>query len=427
MNILLFMENTHQGGLDTFVVNLVRAWPHASDSFCVLANARHPGLDDLRARLRGRAEVAAHGAPAYVDLVLGAAAGSVAARLRRLLSPLLRVCYLVRGAARLRQIFVERRVERLVIVSGGYPGGDTCLAATLAWSCDGGGRHPLVFNIHNLARSAPAWNLPARLWEWWMDRRIARAARAVVAVSHACAASLQRRVQLWRRAPVTYIHNGTEDLTSADQPPSAGEREAVRIECGFDAQALLCIMLATYEPRKGHLFLFDAFTRVLERVPQARLLVCGSGTDAERTRITAECEARGLMGVVCLQGFRSDALRLLAAADLLVVPSQGFESFGLSCVEAMVRQVPVVATRIGGLPEVVVDEDGGYVVAHDDIAALAARMTDLLADPELRRAQGARGRQRYERLFRAQRMAAQYAELLNQGKLPAHGLVNPAR
>ena len=96
--------------------------------------------------------------------------------------------------------------------------------------------------------------------------------------------------------------------------------------------------------------------------------------------------------VVRLEGFRSDAMRLLAAADLLVVPSQSFESFGLTCVEAMVRQVPVVATRIGGLPEVVVDEDGGYVVAHDDTAALAARMTDLLADPKLRRAQGARMR-----------------------------------
>lgn len=425
MNILLFMENTHQGGLDTFIVNLIRAWPDADDTFCVLANARHPGLDDLRSRLRGRAEVAAHGVPAYVDLVLGTRAGSALAQLRRLISPLLRAFCLVRGASRLRRIFVERRFERLMIVSGGYPGGDTCLAAALAWSLGGGQRHPLVLNVHNLARSASAWNLPARLWERWMDRRIARAAGAVVAVSHACAASLKLRAQIWQRAPVTYIHNGIEDQSCADQPPSAAARDAVRIECGFDAQALLCVMLATYEPRKGHVFLLDAFVQVLQRLPQARLLVCGSGTDAERARLAAECDARGLSGKVCLQGFRSDAMRLLASADLLVVPSQSFESFGLTCVEAMVRRVPVVATRIGGLPEVMVDEEGGYVVAYDDAAAFAARMTALLADPVLRRAQGERGRQRYERLFRAPRMATQYAELLNQGKLPVHGRVNP--
>ena len=185
-------------------------------------------------------------------------------------------------------------------------------------------------------------------------------------------------------------------------------------------------MLATYEPRKGHVFLFDAFAQVLQRVPQARLLVCGSGTDAERARLAAECDARGLATKVRLQGFRPDALRLLAAADLLVVPSQSFESFGLTCVEAMVRRVPVVATRTGGLPEVVANDEGGYVVAHDDASAFAARMTDLLVDPILRRAQGERGRHRYERLFRAPRMAAQYAELLNQGKLAVHGRVNPA-
>ena len=425
MNILLFMENTHQGGLDTFVVNLIRAWPEAGDTFCVLANARHPGLDDLRSRLHGRAEVAAHGAPAYVDLVLSTGAGSALAQLRRLISPLLRAYCLVRGVSSLQRVFAARKAERLMIVSGGYPGGDSCLAAALAWSRSGRQRHPLLLNVHNLARCAPAWNLPARLWERWMDRRIARAAAAVVAVSHACAAALQLRAQIWQRAPVTYIHNGIEDHASADQPPSAVAREAVRIECGFDAQALLCIMLATYELRKGHRFLLDAFTQVLQRVPQARLLVCGSGTDAERARLAAECDARGLAGKVRLQGFRSDALRLLAAADLLVVPSQSFESFGLTCVEAMVRRVPVVATRTGGLPEVVVDEEGGYVVAHDDAAAFAARMTALLADPVLRRVQGERGRHRYERLFRAQRMAAQYAELLNQGKLPVHGRVNP--
>ena len=425
MNILLFMENTHQGGLDTFVVNLVRAWPDADDTFCVLANARHPGLDDLRSRLRGRAEVVAHGVPAYVDLVLRTRAGSALAQLRRLMSPGLRAYCLVRGVACLQRIFGERRAERLMIVSGGYPGGDSCLAAALAWSRSGSQRHPLMLNVHNLARCAPAWNLPARLWERWMDRRIARAAGAVVAVSHACAASLELRAQIWQRVPVTYIHNGIEDHASTDQPPTAVAREAVRIECGFDAQALLCIMLATYELRKGHLFQLNAFMQVLQRLPQARLLVCGSGSDAERARLAAECDARGLAGKVRLQGFRSDAMRLLAAADLLVVPSQSFESFGLTCVEAMVRRVPVVATRTGGLPEVVLDEEGGYVVAHDDAAAFAARMTALLADPVLRRVQGERGRQRYERLFRAQGMAAQYAELLNQGKLPVHGRVNP--
>ena len=143
MRILLFTENTHKGGLDTFLVSLILAWPNGGDEFCVLTNARHPGLSDLRARLEGRAEVLAHGAPAYVDLLLNLSPGLT--WLRRLFSPLLRTLYLWRGTRRLAIVFDIRAADRLMIVSGGYPGGDSCLAAALAWR-DHGRRPPLVFN-----------------------------------------------------------------------------------------------------------------------------------------------------------------------------------------------------------------------------------------------------------------------------------------
>ncbi len=422
MRLLLFTENTHKGGLDTFLVSLILAWPKRDDQFLVLTNARHPGLGELVVRLKGRAEVVAHGAPAYVDFLLGASLRFQ--WMRQLLSPLLRAIYLLRGTRSLAGVFESRAADRLMIVSGGYPGGDSCLAAALAWNRRGG-RQPLVFNVHNLARRAPSWNWPARFFAGWMDRRISSAASSVVAVSEACARSLKLRGVLWENALVTYIHNGIS--LDADGTSNARQaREAVRLASGFETGAPLCIMLATYERRKGHEFLLDVFLLVLSRVPDARLLICGFGTDAERSRLQAQIANRGLTGKVRLEGFRDDAMQLLLGADLLAVPSQSFESFGLTCVEAMARRVPVIATSIGGLAEVLADGDGGYLLAPDDVAGFAACMISLLGDPELRRAQGEKGRRRVERLFQDRRMAMQYADLLIEGKLPFHGQINRA-
>ena len=424
MKILLFTENTHKGGLDSFIVNLVRAWPNADDEFCVLVNALHPGLGELRLQLLGRAQVAAHGAPAYVDLVLRAS--SRWTWLRRLVALPLRASYLVRGIRSLEKTFSETGADRMMIVSGGYPGGDTCLSAVLAWS-RGGLRPPPTLSVHNLARRAPFWNLPASCWEYWMDRRITKEVGTVVAVSRACAHSMRIRPVLWGGAPITFIFNGVEEIQGGTNTgPSAPERDSIRKEFGFDADAPVCIMLATYEARKGHEFLFDVFCQVLRVVPSARLIVCGFGIDAEYRRIMFERDRRGLSRQVILEGFRLDAMRLLAATDLLAVPSQSFESFGLTCIEAMARRVPVLATNVGGLPEVVVDGDGGYVIEHNDVVGFAACMTALLNDPELRRQQGEKGRRRFERLFRAPQMALQYANLLIEGKLPVYGRINQA-
>jgi spore coat protein SA len=105
--------------------------------------------------------------------------------------------------------------------------------------------------------------------------------------------------------------------------------------------------------------------------------------------------------------------------DVLVVPSQAFESFGLTCVEAMAAGVPVVATRVGGLAEVVEDGDGGYCVDRDDVAGFADRVALLLENNELRREQAVRGKQRYAQLFTADRMAQQYAAMIENPEISA--------
>jgi glycosyltransferase involved in cell wall biosynthesis len=171
-------------------------------------------------------------------------------------------------------------------------------------------------------------------------------------------------------------------------------------------------MLGTYEARKGHEFLLDAFLKVVDSVPAARLLICGFGYSAEVKRVRQAVHARGLDHQVVLEGFREDVPDLIAASSIMLVPSQFCEPFGLTITEAMSHGVPVIASRVGGVPEVLQDDQGGYLVAPDDVNGMADKIVKLLSNEELRREQGKRGKARFNESFRAERMAASYAALL---------------
>lgn len=208
---------------------------------------------------------------------------------------------------------------------------------------------------------------------------------------------------------VTWIYNGVSAPTTAPE-----FQPAFREELKIPPNSPLCLMLATYEKRKGHNFLFQAFRDVVREMPEARLVVCGFGYPHEIESARRLVEFHDLSSHVTLEGFRLDGRAILAQVDLLLVPSQAYESFGLTSVEAMASRVPVIATRVGGIPEVVVEGEGGFLVDPKDVRSFADCILRLLRQPELRREQGQRGYERYRRLFSAERMATEYARIVHE-------------
>jgi len=171
-------------------------------------------------------------------------------------------------------------------------------------------------------------------------------------------------------------------------------------------------MLGTYESRKGHEFLLDSFVEVVKHIPSARLIICGFGYPAEVERVREAVKSRDLGHNALLEGFREDVPCLIAASMVVVVPSQSNESFGLTIVEAMSHGVPVIATAIGGIPEILVNGRGGYLVAPNDVLGMAELIKQLLSNRALREEQGRYGKQCFEENFRAEKMARKYAKLL---------------
>ena len=166
-----------------------------------------------------------------------------------------------------------------------------------------------------------------------------------------------------------------------------------------DNELPVVLCAARLHEQKGHRFLIDA----IPAVPNARFVFAGGGP--ERGALEAQSRALGVAERVLFLGARSDVPALLRGCDVFVLPSL-YEGLPLAVLEAMASRKPVVATRIGGTDETVVDGKTGFLVPVRDPSALAAAINALLEDPERARAMGAAGRARVARQFSSKRIVA---------------------
>lgn len=202
---------------------------------------------------------------------------------------------------------------------------------------------------------------------------------------------------------VRVIHNGIV----TGPPPSAAERHQMRRMLGLDDDAFIVMTIARLDPVKDFGVLIEAFARARRRVPRACLIIVGDGP--ERSRLTAMAADADLGTSVIFLGYRHDSRRLLAAADLFV-NSSITEGVSLTILEAMASGVPVVATNVGGTPEVI-DQTSGVLVQSRHPKELSAAIAGLAADAPRRIALAAAARQRVEARFTMERMINDYARL----------------
>lgn len=215
---------------------------------------------------------------------------------------------------------------------------------------------------------------------------------------------------------VTIIHSSI-DLARFSGGGSHGAE--VRSELGIPAAAPVIGNVAALAWHKGQTDLIAAMPSILRSRPDVRLVVVGGGD--EREALVRQTEALGLGGRVVFTGVRTDVPRLLAAFDVFCMSSH-LEGLCNSVLEAFAMKVPVVATRAGGLPEIVEHERTGLLVPARDPEALAAGILRMLADPAL----AARTREEGHRLVHARfgvdymvdRTAELYARLTGLSAIP---------
>jgi glycosyltransferase involved in cell wall biosynthesis len=258
--------------------------------------------------------------------------------------------------------------------------------------------------VVSVSRGWTGENLKVRCYEA-MDRVHLRFMDRVVCVSGRQAEKVRQAGVAPERVRV--IRNAARLRAFSDPDPAAGER--LRELAGGDGPIVLAA--GRLSPEKGFDTLVEATARLTHAVPTARVTLFGEGP--ERPRLERRAAELGIRDRFVMPGFRDDLDALLPWADVLVLPSltEGLPNVAL---EASAAGVPVVASAVGGTPEVVVNGQTGFLVPPGDPTALAGRIGDLLVRPDWARAFGTAGRQRMEEHFSFEGQARAYRSLFDE-------------
>lgn len=192
-----------------------------------------------------------------------------------------------------------------------------------------------------------------------------------------------------------------------------GDRADIRSQLGYDEEALVVGIVGRLSPEKGHKVFLRALARARRQEPRLRGLIVGNGQ--ERDTLAAESKALGLESACRFTGHVTKPASYYQAMDIQAMPSFT-EGMPNAALEGMFMGLPLIATRVGGIPEVVVEGETGLLIPCGNEKALSGAMLALAASPERRAALGRAGRERIRACFsprvRVRQILDLYAEML---------------
>lgn len=207
----------------------------------------------------------------------------------------------------------------------------------------------------------------------------------IVAVSEAVKKSIEKELWLPPKK-ITVIYNSAPDMSSRINR----SREDIRRSLGFGQDDFVVGGLGRLERYKGYHILLDAISRIRRDDPRCRCIIVGDGP--MMAPLKEQTQRLGIAKDVLFTGFRSDVAELIWAMDVVVQPSVLREGLPLAMAEAASLSRPLIATNVGGNPEIVSDGINGSLVAAGDIEALAGRVAHLMKDPSAARRMGENSR-----------------------------------
>lgn len=224
-----------------------------------------------------------------------------------------------------------------------------------------------------------------------------------------CIAISKQRISLMQNqlgiAPdkITLIHGGVDLAAVKD----SGDKAAAKAKLGLNPNGHLLLSLGHLGEIKGHDYTLAALVKVISRFPDVHLYIGGDGQPEDYHRLRELIQRYGLEDHVTMLGEVTNAFELMAVCDVFVQPSLE-EAFGLVFIEAGAHGKPTVATEVGGIPDIIVDNETGILVPPGDSSALAAAIIKMLENPEWTRELGKNARERIVNNFSIEKMADNY-------------------
>jgi glycosyltransferase involved in cell wall biosynthesis len=293
--------------------------------------------------------------------------------------------------ARLVRLFRRRRIDAIVTVGAGDRMFWGRLAARRA-------RVPIVIS----ALHSTGW--PDRIGR--LNRMLTPLTDAFVGVATSHGTYLTEK-EGFPAERVVVIHNGVDTERFVPRPPERSRLE----QLGIPRDAKTVGLVAVLRPEKNHELFLRAASLVRKQIPEAHFMLVGDGPErAALERLTAEL---GIGSRVHFLGARRDVPELLPLLDVFALTSK-IEASPVSILEAQACGVPVVATRVGSIPESVIDGETGLLVASEDVDGMAAAITRILQNPSLGRSLGTAARDFVVEHRSLEAMVSGYEELITR-------------
>jgi glycosyltransferase involved in cell wall biosynthesis len=299
--------------------------------------------------------------------------------------------YDAKSAIRFAQILMRRQIRILHT----HTFRNSLFASPIGWAC----RVPIIIQTQHGNEGWRRWKanfIPDRILSRFITRYIAVCgsdARFLMEKKHVAAEN------------IGVVHNGCD---TARFRPRPGPASVLRGQLGFAEDDLVLIVVARLHAGKGHRVLLEAVRLLLDTFPRLKLICLGEGElEAE---LRAACEALCLSDCVRLVGQQSNVPDWLAAADISVLPSF-YEGLPLTVLESMACGLPTVASKVGGIPEVIEDGSTGMLVPPGDPQLLARAIASLLHNPEGRARMGRAACARIAGSFTLERQCHQTQEI----------------
>ncbi|MBL1140630.1 MAG: glycosyltransferase family 4 protein [Proteobacteria bacterium] len=374
MRIAIYWEQDEWGGVDTHLLTLLQTWPNPNDEFVLFYNKGNSGLVRIQESLHQFENVELFEVISYsYNEVISRVSSILKSRWQRaplyFFQPLLYLFMISRLSKAFRK---AEQFDLLFSNNGAYPAAWGCQSAIRAGAKVGIKKRVLMVH-HEATKSRKFMGWFERL----VDNMIIRDASAIICPSRATKKTLlQRRAFTEENIPIHVIHNGVGQ--SEDFDKGIIIRERLKSNTG-----LLVGIVGRIQSYKGHEDLILALSRLSEEHRKIiHLVVIGKGEESEIDRLKALSDSLDISEQISFLGYiPGDSKALIKQLDLLVVATRSFEGFGLTLAEAMIVKTPVLATRVGAIPEFV-DDSVGTLVNPSSPKDLALALTDFVENRE---------------------------------------------
>lgn len=300
-----------------------------------------------------------------------------------------RICGFIKNFV--QEIATARRMQTALIRKGVdvvYVNSVVSLAGAIAGKRAG---LPVVWHLRELYTDVGGEMCAPKLFRSMIRRIVEFCSNRCVSISEAVTNNLMG--ERYRHALIIPNAGGPDydhllDLDTSD----------LRVEMGIPANSMVLGVPGTLRPMKGHSFLLAALPAVVSRYPELSVLIPGGGEVKYLQELEALVERNGLAQNVHFLGSISEMTRFYGLCDIVCIPSRA-EPFGRTVIESMAYQLPVVATRVGGIPEIIDDGVNGILVEYNDKRALSDSIFTLIESKDERGRLGLAAREKYFREF----------------------------